>query len=320
MKRHLEQLLRMVVLLAALFALDVSAQDFKTWLDRMNRAVEELNYEGTFVRVLDGQAETLQIVHRYDIAADRVTEKISSLDGSGREILRDGDFVQCVLPDREVVLLEAPSSHSLALSLPYYSAALESHYEFKTFRKGQVARRDTQIVVISPLDEFRYGYILWLDSDTAMPLKSHVRDESGKLVEQMLFTDFELLDFVPDSSLESRINTEQFTWIRPSKHDKRAVAAVAWRASRLPDGFELTAARQSPMAGSGRPVDHLVYSDGLATVSVFVTDAETDLVDGYSRLGSTNAYSLTQRGYRITAMGGVPRQTVRRIAASLYNR
>jgi sigma-E factor negative regulatory protein RseB len=147
-----------------------------------------------------------------------------------------------------------------------------------------------------------------------------VREESGKLVEQMLFTDFELLDFVPDTSLESRVDTEQFTWIRPGKHDKHAANTVAWRATRLPSGFELTAARQSPMAGSGRPVEHLVYSDGLATVSVFVTDAETDLVDGYSRLGSTNAYSLSQRGYRITAMGGVPRQTVRRIAASLHNR
>lgn len=305
-------------LLLALVALDVSAQDVKSWLDRMNRAVEELNYEGTFVRVLDGSAETLHIVHRYEDG--EIGEKISSLDGTGREIVRRGPAVQCVLPDRKVVLLEelgAQSNH-LASSLPNYSDTLEEHYALATFRKGQVALRDTQIVVIRPKDEFRYGYKLWLDVDTVMPLKAQVRDETGAVVEQILFTEFDVFDSIPESALASEIDTQGFRWIRPNPDEPAARDGdVPWRASMLPSGFELSMARRGSISGSRSPVDHLVYSDGLATVSVFVADPKAEVAEGFSRIGSTNAYSLTVRGRKVTAMGEVPRQTVQRIATSL---
>jgi sigma-E factor negative regulatory protein RseB len=89
----------------------------------------------------------------------------------------------------------------------------------------------------------------------------------------------------------------------------------------LPGGFKLSVATQSQMAGSDTPVEHLVYSDGLATVSVFIEARETkaDLGEGFSNFGSTNAFSLTLRGRKVTAMGEVPPQTVRTIATSLVD-
>ena len=310
---------RFLPLLFVLLALKVSAQDVKSWLDRMNDAVENLNYEGTFVHVLDGDAETLHIVHRN--AGGSIGEKISSLDGAGREIVRRDQEVQCVLPDQRIVLMEAPRGPSspLGSALPNYSELLEEYYDFVTVQKGQVARRDTQIISIKPRDDYRYGYALWLDRETAMPLKAQVRDETGAVVEQILFTAFEVVDSIPESSLLPTIDTTGFTWIRP--HDVEpgdsANPDVAWRASSLPQGFQLSVARQSSIGGAEHPVDHLVYSDGLATVSVFVADPQTDLVEGFSRFGSTNAYSLTVSGRKVTAMGEVPRQTVQRIATSL---
>lgn len=315
--RLIGRILAAAALLLPFVTLDVSAQEIKSWLDRMNRAVEELNYEGTFVRVLDGSAEMLHIVHRND--GGEVGEKISSLDGTGREIVRRGREVQCVLPDRGLVLLEEPNgaSNPLASSLPNYSETLEAHYEFVTFEKGQVARRDTQIVVIKPRDEYRYGYKLWLDRETAMPLKAQVRDENNDVVEQIMFTDFELSDAIPDSALASVIDTQGYTWIRPQEQQGPAKGGVAWRAAEVPSGFELSLVKRSVIAGADGPVEHLVYSDGLATVSVFVADQGIDVTEGFSRLGSTNAYSLTRRGHKITAMGEVPRMTVQRIATSL---
>lgn len=303
--------------LLAFVALDVSAEDIKSWLDRMNRAVEELNYEGTFVRILDGDAETLYVVHRND--GNEIGEKISALGGVGSEIIRHGQEVRCVLPDRKVVLLEEPRgpSNPLASSLPNYSEVLEENYEFMTFRRGQVARRDTQIVVIRPKDEFRYGYKLWLDVETAMPLKAQVRDENNSVVEQVLFTDFSLHDSIPESALSSNIDTEDFTWIRSSQGQSPVTDEAAWYASKLPSGFELTGARRSEMEGAENPIEHLVYSDGLATVSVFVADPKTQVSEGFSRLGSTNAYSVIRSGRKVTAMGEVPRLTVQSIASSL---
>lgn len=305
------------LLLLALIVVDVSAQEARSWLDRMNRAVEELNYEGTFVHMHDGRAETMHIIHRSEDG--RVSERIVSLDGVGREIIRQENQVQCILPDRRVVLLEErKDSSSLAPALPSYTEELEPHYEFTMYRTARVAKRPTQVVGIKPKDQFRYGYMLWLDEDTAMPLKSQLTDEKGEIVEQILFTHIDIVDSIPAAALAPTIDTEGFTWFRAPE----AVAAndsVLWRASSLPRGFRLSVATQSPIAGSKYPVEHLVYSDGLATVSVFIEDPKTkaDVSEGFSKVGSTNAFSLTLRGRKVTAIGEVPRQTVRNIAVSL---
>jgi sigma-E factor negative regulatory protein RseB len=297
----------------------VSAQEARSWLDRMNRAVEELNYEGTFVHLLGGTAETLHIIHRNDHG--RIGERIVSLDGAGREIIRQQDEVRCILPDRRIVLLEPAKEYNpLASALPSYSADLEPHYSLKLYASARVANRPTQIMQIKPRDEFRYGYMLWLDRDTAMPLKSELTDEKGAIIEQILFTDISLRDSIPASALDATIDTSGFVWLKPPESQTEPQGGdVPWRASKVPGGFRLSAATQSSIAGSEYPVGHLVYSDGLATVSVFIEDpkTKTEVGEGFSNVGSTNAFSLTLRGRKVTAVGEVPRRTVRTIATSL---
>src|SRR5690606_20148637 len=124
-------------------------QDAKTWLERMSRAVEELNYEGTFVHVHGGTAETLQIFHRND--GGRVAERLVSLDGVGREIIRREDEVQCILPDSKVVLLQQRKDlNPLASALPRYTEDLEASYEFKLHGTARVAQRPAQVLGIKP--------------------------------------------------------------------------------------------------------------------------------------------------------------------------
>lgn len=311
-----------LIVLLVLAAGHAVAQTAQAWLDRMNRTVEELNYQGTFVHVFGGSAETLHIVHRN--LDGRIGERIVSLNGIGREIIRHEDKVQCILPDRRTVLLLQEGRHSspLAAALPSYSEELVPYYDFKLYRTARVANRPTQVVGIKPKDEFRYGYVLWLDEETAMPLKSQLRSETGEIIEQILFTDFKTSDSIPESALEPGTDTKGFTWFRPQKSsdaDDAEQASAPWRVASLPSGFALSAVTQRPIAGSQYPVEHLVYSDGLATVSVFIEDPKNhaDLAEGFSTLGSTNAYSLTIRGRKVTAIGEVPRETVQQIATSL---
>jgi sigma-E factor negative regulatory protein RseB len=306
------------LLLIVLLGGQASAQEARDWLERMSRAVEDLNYRGTFVHVLDGTAETLHIVHRH---ADGLSgERILSLDGAGREIVRQGARVQGIFPDRRIVLFETRSDVSpLVAALPSNTAELAPHYEITLGGSDRVAERAVQVLEIKPRDEFRYGYRLWLDEETAMPLQSTLIDEQGEVVEQILFTDIEIPADIPAAALEPTIDTTGFTTLRAAESTPLA-AEIPWRAAAVPGGFRLSVATQSPMAGSDTPVEHLVYSDGLATVSVFIEAAATnaDVQDGFSNAGSTNAYSLTLRdGRKVTAMGEVPRQTVRTIASSL---
>jgi sigma-E factor negative regulatory protein RseB len=305
------------VLIASAFAGQAMAQEEREWLERMNRAVDQLNYRGTFVHVLNGTAETLYIVHRN--ADGQSGERILSLDGAGREIVRRGDRVQGILPDQRMVLLETRNAMSpLASVLPGSTADLEPHYEIALGGIVRVADRSAQVLEIRPRDAFRYGYTLWLDQATGMPLQSQLVDEQGQIVEQILFTDIDVPAEVPSEALEPTIDTTGFTRLEAPEALELA-ADIPWRAATVPGGFKLSLATQSPIAGSDAPVEHLVYSDGLATVSVFIEDplTKTDVGEGFSSVGSSNAFSLTLRGRKVTAIGEVPRQTVRTIASSL---
>jgi sigma-E factor negative regulatory protein RseB len=305
-----------LLLISLVVGAHASAQEARAWLDKMNRAVEELNYQGTFVHVLEGTAETLHIIHRND--QGRSSERIVSLDGVGREIIRQDDEVQCILPDQKVVLLEDRKDASpLASALPSYSDEIEPHYELALHATARVANRATRVLEIKPRDAYRYGYILWLDQETAMPLKSQLINDRGGIVEQILFTEISFPSSIPAEGLAATIDTTGFTTLRTKSAPLGS--EIPWRASRVPGGFKLSVATQNPIAGSETPVEHLVYSDGLATVSVFIEDPNTkaEVDEGFSKVGSTNAFSLTLRGRKVTAVGEVPRQTVRAIASSL---
>lgn len=306
-----------LVLVTLAFCVDASADEAQQLLDKMNRAVDELNYQGTFVHVLEGTAETLRIIHRN--ADGRSGERIESLDGAGREIIRQDNEVQCILPDKRVVLLEERKDISpLVSSLPSYSDEIEPHYALQLHSTARIANRAVQVLEIKPRDEFRYGYMLWLDRETAMPLKSQLIDDQGVIVEQIIFTDIDLHSEIPAQAIVATIDTTGFTTLSPPESSPLA-ADIPWRAAAVPGGFKLSVATQSQIAGSQYPVEHLVYSDGLATVSVFIEDPHTksEVTEGFSKMGSTNAFSLTLRGRKVTAVGEVPRQTVRTIASSL---
>ena len=228
--------------------------------------------------------------------------------------------VQGIFPDRRIVLFETRSDVSpLVSALPSNTAELEPHYEITLGGSARVAERAVQVLEIKPRDEFRYGYMLWLDQETAMPLQSQLIDEQGQVVEQILFTDIEMPADIPAAALEADDRHHRLHDLARCPRRRRSRPRFPGARRRCPGGFKLSVATQSPIAGSDTPVEHLVYSDGLATVSVFIEDPATkaEVGEGFSTVGSTNAYSLTLRGRKVTAMGEVPRQTVRTIASSL---
>jgi sigma-E factor negative regulatory protein RseB len=304
----------------------------REWLQRMNHALATRNYDGTFFHLSDGRVETMRIVHR--VQGGQVTERLMSLDGSGREFVRNGDGLTCYLPDQHTVLVEPRQEHAPFLgSLPQFADDVSEFYRIEAQGETHVLGHAAQRIVVTPKDQYRFGYRLWLDENTAMPLKTQLCDSRGQVIEQILFARLDMPDSIPDSELVPAVHTQGMRWVRQGPaRDSASPALSAYRASELPPGFHLTVSGAQTLGGASVPAAHLVYSDGLATVSVFVeaqtpprqegadakpSPAPEPPMEGLARVGSGFVFSTVIQGHQVTAVGEVPAQTVETIAHSV---
>jgi sigma-E factor negative regulatory protein RseB len=308
------------------------ADDSLEWLQKMNKALATRNYEGTFFHLSEGRVETMRIVHR--VRGGRVTERLQSLDGSGREFLRANDELTCYLPDQHTVLVEPRQDRGPFLgSLPQFDASVGNFYRIEALPATRILGRPARVIAVNPKDQFRFGYRLWLDEKTAMPLKTQLCDSRGHVIEQIFFARLEMPESIPDSDLAPTVRTEGMRWVRqgPSADSASSAALAAYRASQLPPGFRLTVQGAQTLGDASTPASHLVYSDGLATVSVFVEEQRSTApgvaaapdnqaeppMQGLARVGSGYAFSTVVQGHQVTAVGEVPAQTVEFIAHSV---
>lgn len=309
----------LVVCCAVTLPAQAGDPEARQWLERMSRALATQNYDGRFFHLSQSRSETMRIIHRVD--KGKITERLVSLDGSGREIVRNEAEVICYLPDRRVVLVEKRTDdNQLLAALPTYNENIETLYNIE--RSGRVVKalgRRTQMIVVQPRDQYRYGYRLWLDQETAMPLKSQLFDSKGNVIEQILFAELNLRDRIPADEIKASISGEGFKWLRQDAQPRLANTVVGWSVTRLPAGFRLTTWRMQIIAGSPQPVRHLVYSDGLASVSVFIEprDMQAAPMHGLAKVGAAFAFSRDLDGHQVTAVGEVPAATVEAIAAGV---
>ena len=207
------------------------------WLEQMTRALASLNYDGLFTHTAGNRSETMRIVHRYEDG--RSMERLVSLDGSGREIVRTPEEIHFYMPDRRVVLVEQRSDDgSLLRTLPKPGPQLDSVYTLSVQKGTKLLGREVRILDIQPRDNYRYGYRLWLDEKSAMPLRSEVVNGAGVAVEAIHFTRLEVRDRINSRELEPAVDAAGFQWMRaPRRPDARVATAGDWRPRRMPPGF-----------------------------------------------------------------------------------
>jgi sigma-E factor negative regulatory protein RseB len=290
------------------------------WLGRMNVALTTRNYDGVFSHWHGGRVETLRIIHR--LQDGTVSERLASLDGSGREFIRSGASLTCYLPDRRTVLVEQRPEQQSLVGFPTVDEEAASFYDIREVARTRLNRRDTHVITVAPRDEFRYGYRLWIDDSTAMPLKSQLCDAHGQVIEQIVFASLTLAAHIPDSAFKPEVSTAGFQWLRNDPTLPPAAATLAWGVMRLPPGFKMTAHSAQTLPGSPGPVDHLVFTDGFASVSVFVERQaapanQPAAAESATAVGSSSAFSTVINGHKITAVGEVPPATVRFIATQV---
>jgi sigma-E factor negative regulatory protein RseB len=286
------------------------------WLVKMASAVQTTNYEGTVNRLQNGKLDILKVVH---VVTDGVIrEKVVFQQGDGLEIIRNGNEVQCILPDKQTVRVEEWNDQStLFSSLPSTDIQFGSEYDVSVVSEERVAGRKAVLLAIRPHDEFRYGHRLWLDIETGFPLQTKLMSNDGATIEQVQFADISLDQEIHASALAPSTSIENFRWFTQPQREINHVVDSPWNSDVLPAGFRVISTHGENLPGRDVPVIHILYSDGLANVSVFIEPANDKKFARRSRVGASNSYSVENGGYQVTAVGEVPAATVEKIATSM---
>lgn len=305
------------IALTATSSADAADRVAREWLERMSDSLATRNYDGRYLHVRNSRTETFRIIHR--VEKGKVTERLISVD-SGREIIRSQDEVQFYFPDRRLVVVDKRTDDRAMATVPIYSEQLEAHYSVERGAFKKALGRRTQVILVQPRDAMRYGYRLWLDDETAMPLMSQLCDRNGNVIEQIVFAELNFRERIAADQVKPGISGEGFRWVRQDTQEPRmARVPLGWNMPRLPSGFRITTWRLQIIAGSNVPVRHVVLSDGLASVSVFIEprSPHTEAMQGLAKVGAAFAYSRDLDGHQVTAVGEVPAATVEAIAEAV---
>lgn len=291
------------------------AGDPLTWLGRVSSAGERLNYVGTFMYQSGEHVETSRIAHRVD--GSGAYERLEVLDGSPREIIRDRDGVRCVLPEQKTVIIDEAGSGRRAFParLPASLVSLGETYRISKGGVSRVAGLPAQALVLEPRDAYRYGYRLWAEVESGLLLKARTIDQSGAMVEQFTFSDVRIGGEVGDEVLKSHFEPGEGWQIV----DARAVSVTRtdrdWMLADPPPGYVLTSVMRRALGPDRGEAVHMVFSDGLAAVSVFIEPDREGVARGMGRAvqGAIRVYERILNGHRITVLGEVPELAVQRI-------
>jgi sigma-E factor negative regulatory protein RseB len=283
------------------------------WLGRIYQATKNLSYTGTFVYQQGGQSETSRIVRR--VGSHGSVEKLEALDGAPREVLRTEDEVKCYLPDRRTVKVDRRGDRrAFPALLPAQIGTLEQHYTISMGEITRVAGYECQAILLMPKDDLRYGYKLWADVASGMLLKAVTLDENGKALEQFTFTQ---LAIGPVRLSDVRPPQAPSSWhVEDADVMPLDLKTTGWSVSPDLPGFKKVTEVKRRIHAS-RQVDQVVYSDGLAAVSVFIelppSGGKRQRM-GLSSLGAINIYTREVAGHVVTVVGEAPAISVRRIA------
>jgi sigma-E factor negative regulatory protein RseB len=287
------------------------------WLDRVVVAAHKLNYSGTFIFQNGGVAETSRITHA--VVAGQEAERIEVLDGSPREVVRANGEVRCYLPDSRTLIIEkALRQRSFPALLPATLGGLSDNYVIRKGSLGRVAGRVAQSIMLEPKDELRYGHLFWVDVDTGLLLKAVTTDERNEPLETFSFTQVDIGGPIEHTALKSKFAEQSSNWrVEDMYATKSRREDAAWQFKvQLPGFTKVAGMMRQPRPDAPKSI-HIIYSDGLAAISVFIEPLPahapaTDL--GMVSMGVTSAYRRSVGDFMLVVMGEVPQAALKRFA------
>lgn len=307
------------------------SKEAQTWLRKIQSAAQKLNYSGTFVYQQGNLMRTSRITHLQD--GKNEIEKLEILDGKPREYIRNNEEIICYVPDTKTLLVEKRVTHDVFPAIlaanPSDVAAL---YDVRKGETGRVAGYDCQAIILEPKDKLRYGYKLWAEKSNGLLLRAQTLNEKREVVEQIAFTQISIGNIDPSRAKPTFLNTSDW---RVENAVMSQVNLSGWTVKSLPPGFKKIrevkrmvtdapsiGSASSPVSQSGgrpnhREVSQIVYSDGLAAISVFIEPSAQSRTEGSLQQGALNIIGKRQGDFWLTIVGEVPSAAIRQVANSI---
>lgn len=308
-------------LVALAIAPNALAQESAAWLNRAASAARQLNYSGTIVYQHGGHVETSRLVHVADGAGE--FEKLVNLDGPAREVIRTQDEVRCYYPDAKVVRIEPRTFRNIFPSLSTQQQhSLLDFYELRKAEAARVAGIEAQAYLFVPRDALRYAHKFWADPATGLLLKARVLNEANDVVEQFAFTDIVIGGRIDRSAVRPTWSSVPPDWqVREGGPGDLEAKDTGWDVGKVPPGFTKVVEGYRSLRGKRAPVAHLVFSDGLVAISVFVEPmGGAPHPIGSVQQGGTNIFMRQLDDHLVTVLGEVPAATIRQIANAVAHR
>jgi sigma-E factor negative regulatory protein RseB len=293
-----------------------SADDAWQMLEKTAFAARELNYSGQFVYQSGNQTRVVDITHMNQDGHEMTRNVV--LEGPPREVYSQGNDIVIFQPKNEKVMIEKRRGQNLfPAMLPTDLRLIKSSYTARLGAIESVAGRNAQIIELMPNDAFRYSYKIWTDNEFGLLLKMTLLNSKNETLEQIYFNQLSML------------NSQDVNWFQPkidvSKsyvvEDNAQVTHIEdnWIVAQLPSGYRKVDQVQRIVPGKSAPVNQIIFSDGIASVSLFIEPIVkgTHPKTGHMLIGSTNICANVIEGYQIMVVGEVPAETVQQIAKAV---
>ncbi len=291
--------------------------DAMAWLKKIAAASRQLNYAGTFVYQHGRQMESSRIAHMAD--ANGEYEKLETLDGPPREIIRNNENVTCYVPDNKTVIIEKRTARQFPALLPEQLTGITDNYVVTKGGQDRVAGYDCQVIALEPKDNLRYGHKYCAELASGLALRSRTYNEKGEIVDLFVFTQLMIGNGVNKDMLKSRFAALSQGWQvdRAALDLREAAPDSRWEFKSPLAGFRKLTEMKRSIPGRSAPVSHIVYSDGLAAVSVFLEPMpKSPPAAGATYQGAVNMYVKSSADQMVTVVGEAPAGTVKQIAES----
>jgi sigma-E factor negative regulatory protein RseB len=300
--------------------------DAQRLLHKMQYAAHKVNFSGILVYQQGSQVRTSRITHLHD--GKNEFEKLEVLDGTPREYLRKNDEIVCYLPDVHTLLIEKKIAHDV---FPAIFAAnpteLTQFYEIKRGHTQRIAGHETQEVVLEPKDNLRYGYRLAAEKTTGLLLRAQTINENNDVVEQITFTQLEIGNI---NRARVRPTFQNVSGWHIENSAMGQAPATGWSVKNTPPGFKkiremkrmivdlgATSSSTTNSPAGSHEVVQMVYSDGVAAISVFIEPGARSKIEGFSQQGALNIAGKRQGDFWLTIVGEVPATAIRQVANSI---